>query len=92
MTNTLGFAPQEKSSWRRIGSCLALAASLAFALQPSLLLAQVQVSDPDRTPVQPHAKPKRRPGARRKPPGPKGGGDDRPTHRGSVPKVPLVKV
>jgi pilus assembly protein CpaC len=58
MTNTLGFAPQDKSSWRRIGSCLALAASLAFALQPSLLLAQVQVSDPDRTPVQLHAKPK----------------------------------
>jgi ATP-dependent Clp protease ATP-binding subunit ClpA len=40
----------------------------------------------------PQAKPKRRPGSRRKPPGPRGG-DDRPTNpRGSVPKVPLVKV
>ena len=29
---------------------------------------------------------------RSKPPGPKGGGADKPTHRGSVPKVPLVKV
>jgi ATP-dependent Clp protease ATP-binding subunit ClpA len=45
---------------------------------------------PEKIP-QPDAKPKRRPGSRRKPPGPKGG-DDRPTHRGSVPKVPLVKV
>jgi len=35
-------------AWRRVGSSLALAASLAFALQPSLLLAQVQMSDPDR--------------------------------------------
>ena len=35
----------------------------------------------------PEAKPKRR-SARRKPSGPKGG----PTPRGSVPKVPLVKV
>jgi ATP-dependent Clp protease ATP-binding subunit ClpA len=41
----------------------------------------------------PQAKPKRRPAPRRaKPPGPKGGGDDKPSHRGSVPKVPLVKV
>jgi ATP-dependent Clp protease ATP-binding subunit ClpA len=40
-----------------------------------------------------HAKPKRRSGPpRRKPTGPKGGGDDKPPHRGSVPKVPLVKV
>jgi ATP-dependent Clp protease ATP-binding subunit ClpA len=48
---------------------------------------------PEKLP-QPHAKPKRRPGSpRRKPPGPRGGGDDRPTNpRGSVPKVPLVKV
>ena len=38
----------------------------------------------------PQAKPKRRAGARRKPPGPRNGGDD--TRKGSVPKVPLVKV
>jgi pilus assembly protein CpaC len=35
---------------RRVGSSLALAASLAFAWQPSLLLAQVQMSDPDKAP------------------------------------------
>jgi ATP-dependent Clp protease ATP-binding subunit ClpA len=47
---------------------------------------------PEKIP-QPHAKPKRRSGPpRRKPMGPKGGGDDKPSHRGSVPKVPLVKV
>ena len=41
--------PASKPSiWRRAGSSIALAASLAFAFQPSLLLAQVQVSDPDR--------------------------------------------
>jgi pilus assembly protein CpaC len=37
-------------AWRRVGSSLALAASLAFAWQPSLLLAQVQMSDPDKAP------------------------------------------
>jgi ATP-dependent Clp protease ATP-binding subunit ClpA len=39
------------------------------------------------------AKPKRRSGSPRRPKssGPKGG-DDKPPHRGSVPKVPLVKV
>jgi ATP-dependent Clp protease ATP-binding subunit ClpA len=49
---------------------------------------------PEKIP-QPRIKPKRRPGASRRsksPGGPKGGGDDKPTHRGSVPKVPLVKV
>src|SRR5580700_6166191 len=48
---------------------------------------------PEKIP-QPHAKPKRRSGPprRAKSPGPKGGGDDKPPHRGSVPKVPLVKV
>jgi pilus assembly protein CpaC len=35
-------------AWRRAVSSLALAASLAFALQPSLLTAQVQMSDPDK--------------------------------------------
>src|SRR6266436_6357118 len=47
---------------------------------------------PEKIP-QPHVKPKRRSGLprRAKSPGPKGG-DDRPPHRGSVPKVPLVKV
>jgi len=37
-------------AWRRVGWSLALAASLAFAFQPSLLLAQVQMSDPDKAP------------------------------------------
>ena len=40
-------------TWRRVGSSLALAASLAFAFQPSLVLAQVQMSDPDRAPAKP---------------------------------------
>jgi pilus assembly protein CpaC len=35
-------------AWRRVAASLALAASFAFAFQPSLLLAQVQMSDPDR--------------------------------------------
>src|ERR1700687_3296516 len=48
---------------------------------------------PEKIP-QPNAKPKRRSASprRAKSPGPKHGGDDRPPHRGSVPKVPLVKV
>ncbi|MGE0036897.1 MAG: ATP-dependent Clp protease ATP-binding subunit ClpA [Xanthobacteraceae bacterium] len=48
---------------------------------------------PEKIPRSVSAKPKRRPGSssRRKPPGPKGGGDE-PPRRGSVPKVPLVKV
>ncbi len=48
---------------------------------------------PEKIPQPIGAKPKRRPGSprRSKPPGPKGGGDD-PPRRGSVPKVPLVKV
>jgi ATP-dependent Clp protease ATP-binding subunit ClpA len=48
---------------------------------------------PEKIPRPVSAKPKRRPGSssRRKPPGPKGGGDE-PPRRGSVPKVPLVKV
>ena len=40
-------------TWRRVGSSLALAASLPFAFQPSLLLAQVQMSDPDQVPAKP---------------------------------------
>ena len=49
---------------------------------------------PEKIPA-PRAKPKRRPPSarRNKPPGPKGGGGgDTPPRRGSVPKVPLVKV
>ena len=44
--------------------------------------------------IPPRAKPKRRPPSarRNKPPGPKGGGGDVRRARGSVPKVPLVKV
>ena len=49
---------------------------------------------PEKIPQSLGAKPKRRPPGsprRSKPPGPKGGGDE-PPRRGSVPKVPLVKV
>ena len=41
--------------WRRVASSVALAASLTFAVQPSLSLAQVQVQDPDRPPTLPKA-------------------------------------
>src|SRR5882672_2689798 len=41
------------SAWRRAGSSAALAASLLFAFQPSLLLAQVQMNDPDRVQTKP---------------------------------------
>jgi Flp pilus assembly secretin CpaC len=48
------FALASKSpTWRRVGSSLALAASLAFSFQPSLVLAQVQMSDPDKVPAKP---------------------------------------
>ena len=43
--------------WRRAGSSVALAASLLFTLQPSLLLAQVQMQDPDRVQTKPKAPP-----------------------------------
>ncbi len=47
---------------------------------------------PEKIPPNQKSKPKRRPsGTRRKPSGPKGG-DDTPPRRGSVPKVPLMKV
>jgi pilus assembly protein CpaC len=45
---TPSFAQTLPSAWRRAGSSAALMASLLFAFQPSLLLAQVQMSDPDR--------------------------------------------
>src|SRR5439155_23239298 len=44
------FALPQASPWRRAGSCAALA-SLLLAFQPSLLLAQVQMNDPDRVPT-----------------------------------------
>jgi pilus assembly protein CpaC len=47
------FALPKPSAWRRAGSAAALAASLVFALQPSLSLAQVQMSDPDRVQTKP---------------------------------------
>jgi len=40
-------------TWCRVGLSLALAASLAFSFQPSLVLAQVQMSDPDKVPAKP---------------------------------------
>jgi pilus assembly protein CpaC len=46
-------ASNKPPTWRQVGSSLALAASLAFALQPSLSLAQVQMSDPDRVQAKP---------------------------------------
>jgi pilus assembly protein CpaC len=49
------FALSKPSAWRRGGSAAALAAALLFAFQPSLLLAQVQMNDPDR--VQTKSKP-----------------------------------
>jgi len=52
MSPSFAFA-SKPPAWRRLGSSLALAASLAFAFQPSLLLAQVQMSDPDKVPTKP---------------------------------------
>ena len=46
----LSFAVAKPWVWRCAGSPVALAASLMFTFQPSLLLAQVQVYDPDRAP------------------------------------------
>ena len=54
---TPSFAQTLPSAWRRAGSSVALVASLAFAFQPSLLLAQVQMSDPDRVQTKPKAPP-----------------------------------
>src|SRR5947207_171142 len=45
---TPSFAQTLPSAWRRAGSSAALLASLLFAFQPSLLLAQVQLNDPER--------------------------------------------
>jgi pilus assembly protein CpaC len=47
------FALPTPSTWRRGGSVAALAAALLFAFQPSLLLAQVQMNDPDRVQTKP---------------------------------------
>jgi pilus assembly protein CpaC len=52
---TPSFAQTLPSAWRRAGSSVALMASLAFTFQPSLLLAQVQMSDPDRVQTKPKA-------------------------------------
>ena len=54
---TPSFAQTLPSAWRRAGSSVALVASLAFTFQPSLLLAQVQMSDPDRVQAKPKAPP-----------------------------------
>jgi ATP-dependent Clp protease ATP-binding subunit ClpA len=47
---------------------------------------------PEKIPQPAGAKPKRRAPRRNKPPGPKGDGGGPQSPRGSVPKVPLVKV
>jgi pilus assembly protein CpaC len=52
MSPSFAFA-SKPPAWRRLGSSLALAASLAFSFQPSLVLAQVQMSDPDKVPTKP---------------------------------------
>ncbi|MBY0319878.1 MAG: pilus assembly protein N-terminal domain-containing protein [Reyranella sp.] len=54
---TPSFAPTLPSPWRRVGRSVALMASLLFAFQPSLLLAQVQMQDPDRIQTKPKAPP-----------------------------------
>ena len=55
MTPSLAY-PSTLSIWRRAGASLALAAALAFALQPSLLLAQAMEGD-IQTPPKVQAKP-----------------------------------
>jgi pilus assembly protein CpaC len=54
---TPSFAEILPSAWRRAGSSAALVASLLFTLQPTLLLAQVQLNDPDRVQTKPKAPP-----------------------------------
>lgn len=54
---TPSFAQTLPSAWRRAGSSVVLVTSLAFAFQPSLLLAQVQMRDPDRVQIKPKAPP-----------------------------------
>lgn len=54
---TPSFAQILPSAWRRAGPSAALVASLLFAFQPTLLLAQVQMSDPDRVQTKPKAPP-----------------------------------
>ena len=53
MSPSFASACKTPSTWRRVGASLALAASLAFTLQPSLSLAQVQMNDPDRVQTKP---------------------------------------
>jgi Flp pilus assembly secretin CpaC len=53
------------SASRRVGSIVALAASLLFALQPSLSLAQVQMQDPDRVQATPKPQPQAKKPARK---------------------------
>jgi hypothetical protein len=63
---TPSFAQTLPSAWRRAGSSAALLASLLFAFQPSLLLAQVQMQDPDRVQTKPKAPPPAKKAASRK--------------------------
>ena len=63
---TPSFAQILPSTWRRAGSSAALVASLLFAFQPTLLLAQVQMSDPDRVQTKPKAPPPAKKTASRK--------------------------
>jgi pilus assembly protein CpaC len=63
---TPSFAQTLPSAWCRAGSSAALLASLLFAFQPSLLLAQVQMNDPDRVQTKPKAPPPAKKAASRK--------------------------
>jgi pilus assembly protein CpaC len=54
---TSPFAQTSPSPWRRVDSSAALVASLLFTFQPSLLLAQVQMNDPDRVQTRPKTPP-----------------------------------
>jgi pilus assembly protein CpaC len=64
---TSSFAQTLPSAWRRVASSVALVASLAFAFQPSLLLAQVQMNDPDRVQTKPKSPPPAKKASRKTP-------------------------
>ncbi len=55
-------------AWRHAGSAIALAAALAFALQPTLSVAQVQMQDPDRVQSRPTPPPQPKKAARKQTP------------------------
>jgi Flp pilus assembly secretin CpaC len=62
--NPLPVPASRPPAWRRVGAALALAASLGFAFQSSLVMAQQVVSDPDK-PVPANLKPAAKPAAKK---------------------------